>query len=129
MKERQMHSGKMNILFVSAFDLFTDNLVASKVAATTIANKTPYSSLVSDIRCDKIEVDRPAISYLKFPFDLKRDQIHAVNAWFANHHRGSIIYGTGTGKTEIAFECARKIAEHSGRKRFCILLLVPRIYL
>jgi superfamily II DNA or RNA helicase len=34
----------------------------------------------------------------------------AVNAWVSNGYRGSIIYSTGTGKTEIAFECAKKRA-------------------
>lgn len=34
----------------------------------------------------------------------------AVNAWVFNGYRGSIIYSTGTGKTEIAFECAKRRA-------------------
>jgi len=76
----------------------------------------------------------PAISQLKFPFCLKEDQIEAVNAWINNDYRGTILYSTGTGKTEIAFECARRIANE-----FCttiafyspinILLMVPRIIL
>ena len=44
-----------------------------------------------------------AISSLKFPFKLTKDQIEAVDAWTTNGYRGSIIYSTGTGKTEIAF--------------------------
>src|SRR6185503_10435303 len=52
----------------------------------------------------------PSISLLKFPFALKQDQIAAVNAWINNNYRGTILYSTGTGKTEIAFECARRIA-------------------
>jgi superfamily II DNA or RNA helicase len=45
-----------------------------------------------------------------------------------------VIYGSGTGKTEIAFECARRLAElrtkdDKSRKRFAILFLVPRIVL
>ena len=52
-----------------------------------------------------------AILNLKFPFELKDDQIKAVNAWLSNNFKGSIIYSTGTGKTEIAFECARRLAE------------------
>jgi len=44
-----------------------------------------------------------AILNLKFPFELKDDQKEAVNAWLNNNFRGSIIYSTGTGKTEIAF--------------------------
>ena len=51
-----------------------------------------------------------AISQLKFPFSLKEDQIDAVNAWIDNDFRGTIIYSTGTGKTEIAFECAKRVA-------------------
>jgi superfamily II DNA or RNA helicase len=52
-----------------------------------------------------------AISLLKFPFKLTKDQIEAVDAWTTNGYRGSIIYSTGTGKTEIAFECAKRAAE------------------
>src|SRR5215813_6943243 len=52
-----------------------------------------------------------AISSLKFPFELTKDQIEAVDAWTTNGYRGSIIYSTGTGKTEIAFECAKRAAE------------------
>ena len=52
-----------------------------------------------------------AISSLKFPFKLTKDQIEAVDAWTTNGYRGSIIYSTGTGKTEIAFECAKRAAE------------------
>lgn len=68
------------------------------------------------------------ISYLKFPFILEKDQIEAVNAWLNNNKRGSIIYSTGTGKTEIAFECARRLAIN-GNSNFKILFLVPRIVL
>jgi superfamily II DNA or RNA helicase len=53
----------------------------------------------------------PCISNLKFPFKLTKDQSEAVEAWISNKCRGSIIYSTGTGKTEIAFECARRRAE------------------
>ncbi|HJU59033.1 MAG TPA: DEAD/DEAH box helicase [Nitrososphaeraceae archaeon] len=70
---------------------------------------------------------------LKFPFDLKRDQREAVNEWINRKGKGSIIYSTGTGKTEIAFECARKIAslivEQNPQTVFKILFLVPRIVL
>src|ERR687886_3017841 len=52
----------------------------------------------------------PSISLLKFPFVLKQDQIAAVNAWINNNYRGTILYSTGTGKTEIAFECAKRLA-------------------
>ena len=86
-----------------------------------------------------------AILNLKFPFELKHDQIRAVNAWLSNNFRGSIIYSTGTGKTEIAFECARRLAEirlakvaaspanpagcGNPNEEFRILFLVPRIVL
>lgn len=71
--------------------------------------------------------------HLKFPFDLKKDQRDAVDEWIKKKGKGSIIYSTGTGKTEIAFECARKIAslivEQNPQIVFKILFLVPRIIL
>lgn len=70
---------------------------------------------------------------LKFPFDLKKDQREAVDEWINRKGKGSIIYSTGTGKTEIAFECARRIAslilEQNPQIIFKILFLVPRIVL
>jgi superfamily II DNA or RNA helicase len=51
-----------------------------------------------------------AILNLKLPFELTKDQIEAVDAWISNDLRGLIIYSSGTGKTEIALECARKAA-------------------
>lgn len=71
----------------------------------------------------------PAISAIRFPFELKRDQLEAAEAWVGNGCRGSVIFSTGTGKTEIAFECARRAAEQSGQDRFPVLFLVPRIVL
>jgi superfamily II DNA or RNA helicase len=71
----------------------------------------------------------PAISSLKFPFMLKKDQLEAIDAWLKNGLRGSIIYSTGTGKTEIAFECARRAADMLSSDRFRVLFLVPRIVL
>jgi superfamily II DNA or RNA helicase len=71
----------------------------------------------------------PAISTMHFPFELKRDQMEAAKAWINNGCRGSVIFSTGTGKTEIAFECARWAAKLSGQDRFTILFLVPRIVL
>lgn len=71
----------------------------------------------------------PAISNIKFPFELKRDQTEAAEAWVRNGFRGSVIFSTGTGKTEIAFECARRAAELSGLTNFTVLFLVPRIVL
>ncbi len=75
------------------------------------------------------EAEEPAIKSLCFPFFLKSDQIKAVEAWMENGQRGSLIYGSGTGKTEIAFECARQAAEYSGKKYFQILIVLPRIVL
>ena len=71
----------------------------------------------------------PAISTIHFPFELKKDQMEAVKAWVDKGCRGSVIFSTGTGKTEIAFECARWAARLSGQDRFTILFLVPRIVL
>ena len=92
-----------------------------------------------------------AILNLKLPFELTTDQIEAVDAWISNDLRGLIIYSSGTGKTEIALECARKAAAlilskkkqspvffHSSTRssssyfsleHFNVLLLVPRIVL
>jgi superfamily II DNA or RNA helicase len=75
--------------------------------------------------------------------------VAAVNAWVSNGYRGSIIYSTGTGKTEIAFECAKRRAienlTHNDIEKYnsdsnnvsryaistvpSILFLVPRIIL
>jgi superfamily II DNA or RNA helicase len=71
----------------------------------------------------------PAISAIRFPFELKKDQLEATEAWIGNGCRGSVIFSTGTGKTEIAFECARRAAELSRQERFPVLFLVPRIVL
>lgn len=80
----------------------------------------------------------PAIKSLKFPFPLKPDQLAAVESWLKNGGRGSVIYSTGTGKTEIAFECARKIcildtiinnSITAEENPYNILFLVPRIIL
>jgi superfamily II DNA or RNA helicase len=82
-----------------------------------------------------------AISKLKFPFSLTKDQVEAVEAWIENDSRGTVLYSTGTGKTEIAFECAKRVASiaHSSstpssssnpqNTTFNTLLLVPRITL
>jgi superfamily II DNA or RNA helicase len=86
-----------------------------------------------------------AILKLNFPFKLKADQQDAVDAWLENKFKGSIIYSTGTGKTEIAFECARRLAEmrHNNKstssskysvemkvnREFRIVFIVPRIVL
>jgi superfamily II DNA or RNA helicase len=46
-----------------------------------------------------------------------------------NGRRGSVIFSTGTGKTEIAFECARRAAAASKKESFRVVFLVPRIVL
>lgn len=71
----------------------------------------------------------PAISNLAFPFELKRDQLEAADAWIKNGRRGSVIFSTGTGKTEIAFECAKRAAGTSRKDIYRMLFLVPRIVL
>ena len=53
-----------------------------------------------------------------------------MDAWISSGLGGSIIYSSGTGKTEIAFECARRAANIiSSGCSMNILLLVPRIVL
>ena len=34
----------------------------------------------------------PSICLLKFPFDLKDDQLAAVDSWMTNNNRGTILY-------------------------------------
>ena len=84
-------------------------------------------------------LESPAISKLEFPFALKEDQIEAVNAWINNDYRGTVLYSTGTGKTEIALECAKRFAfifassssysTATSLPFLNILLIVPRIIL
>src|SRR5919202_6566427 len=88
-----------------------------------------------------------AISAIRFPFKLTKDQ-EAVDQWVSNGYKGSIIYSTGTGKTEIAFECAKRAAidlalreatalsnnnrsekVNPYRSSFKVLFLVPRVVL
>ena len=97
-------------------------------------NSKPSTSESSSPRSRTIS----AISMLKFPFKLTKDQIEAVEAWIMNDYKGLIIYSTGTGKTEIAYECARRACEAVVHKEtsvsdnnnpFSILFLVPRIVL
>lgn len=111
---------KQEILVVSALDLLSANHTICKEPHIT------EHKIVDELENDS---RYPAILNLKFPFELKPDQIKAVEAWLTNQCRGSIIYGSGTGKTEIAFECARNAAGMKGTKRFNILMLVPRIVL
>jgi superfamily II DNA or RNA helicase len=112
---------KQEILVVSALDLLS--------ASHTIcdeSNSAEDHEIVEELENDS---SYPAILDLRFPFGLKPDQVKAVEAWIVNQCRGSIIYGSGTGKTEIAFESAKKTAEMKCTKRFNILMLVPRIVL
>ena len=79
-----------------------------------------------------VSISSSAISKLKFPFHLKGHQLKQWDAWISSGLRGSIIYSSGTGKTEIAFECARRAADIisvSSGFSMNILLLVPRIVL
>src|SRR5918992_2225970 len=111
---------KQEILIVSALDLLSTNHITCEESNST------DQEIVQELENDS---SYPAILNLKFPFELKPDQVKAVEAWLVNQCRGSIIYGSGTGKTEIAFECARKTAEMKRTRRFNILILVPRIVL
>lgn len=111
---------EQEILVVSALDLLSANHTIGK------ESDTADHEIVEELENDS---SYPAILNLRFPFELKPDQIKAVEAWLVNQCRGSIIYGSGTGKTEIAFECALKAAEMKCTKRFNILMLVPRIVL
>ena len=109
------------IVLVSALDLLSANYTLCK------KSDIPDAEIVQEERENDIRY--PAILSLKFPFKLKPDQLDAVDAWLLSKYRGSIIYSSGTGKTEIAFECARRTAQMFGNPRFDILVLVPRIVL
>jgi superfamily II DNA or RNA helicase len=113
---------KQEILIVSALDLLSVNHTVDEELDIT-------DHKIVEERENANSSSHPAILNLRFPFELKPDQVKAVEAWFVNQCRGSIIYGSGTGKTEIAFECARKAAGLKCTKRFNILMLVPRIVL
>ncbi|HYX72998.1 MAG TPA: DEAD/DEAH box helicase family protein, partial [Nitrososphaera sp.] len=111
---------QQEILVISALDLLSLNHTISK---------EPDISDHKNVQELENASSHPAILNLKFPFELKPDQVKAVEAWLTNQYKGSIIYGSGTGKTEIAFECARKAAISKCTERFNILMLVPRIVL
>ena len=112
---------KQEIVLVSALDLLSANHTIHK------ASDIPDDEIIKEEGKD--DSHSPAILEVKFPFKLKPDQLNAVDVWFQSKHRGSIIYSSGTGKTEIAFECARRAAQTIGAPRFNILILVPRIVL
>jgi superfamily II DNA or RNA helicase len=127
--------------------LFKNALTTTTTNSSSLQDNTSNKEKGNDDNCE-----HPAILSLKFPFELKPDQVMAVDAWLVNQCRGSIIYGSGTGKTEIAFECAKKavatkLSSSTRRKAgitydddesntttsdqgiFNILILVPRIVL
>jgi superfamily II DNA or RNA helicase len=112
---------KQEIVIFSALDLLSPNQALHR-ESEFVAPESIREERESDS-------SYPAILNLKFPFKLKPDQLNAVDAWLLNNCRGSIIYSSGTGKTEIAFECAKRAAEKIGVSRFNILMLVPRIVL
>jgi superfamily II DNA or RNA helicase len=109
------------IVLVSALDLLSPNYTLCK------KSDIPDAEIVKEERENDIRY--PAILSLKFPFKLKPDQLNAVDAWLLSKYRGAIIYSSGTGKTEIAFECARRAAQMFGNPKFDVLMLVPRIVL
>jgi superfamily II DNA or RNA helicase len=73
-----------------------------------IKNRDTNKETSKDTQSLSLQSRLPSISLLQFPFTLKEDQIAAVDAWINNNYRGTILYSTGTGKTEIAFECAKR---------------------
>jgi superfamily II DNA or RNA helicase len=115
-------SQRQKICIISALDLMSadHNLCIKEQASANY-----------ELEQEREEEDdaHPAILDLRFPFELKPDQLKAVDAWLANQRRGSIIYSSGTGKSEIAYECARRSAETKLVRSFKILMLVPRIVL
>ena len=164
LQQREKQQGQ--ILFVTALDLLqgrsssdTINQQESdgtgynslfKNVITTANSRSLQNNTSNNEKGIDDNSEPPAILKLRFPFELKSDQVRAVEAWLANHCRGSIIYGSGTGKTEIAFECAKRAvtSERSYSRAedsitcnddcnsstniqgsFNILMLVPRIVL
>jgi superfamily II DNA or RNA helicase len=121
--QQQKKQAQGQILFVTALDLLrqsTEGSINQQENGATSSNilvKNPVQtaewSLLNNSNIKEcIDNSKPpaAILHLSFPFKLKPDQERAVEAWLANDCRGSIIYGTGTGKTEIALECAKRAA-------------------
>jgi superfamily II DNA or RNA helicase len=144
MKTKIPYNGKQPpVVFTSTFDLLIDTNAhknASRMEPTLSNsndddNNTSYATYVRIDDYDKISLypsrrrGGPAIEDLRFPFLLKPDQIKAVDAWMSSGRKGSLLYGSGTGKTEIAFECARQAAQQVGKAQFRIVMLVPRIVL
>lgn len=148
-REKNNNKRKQEIVFTSARELLLANTAPDAAGAAAGGVAGPASPLrdamlqaatLQERSCsvggEKKERE-PAIASLRFPFKLKPDQVKAAEAWMENGCKGSVIYGSGTGKTEIAWECARRAAaaaaaaEDGGERsgRFNILLLVPRVVL
>lgn len=128
MTRKRCDQQKQEICIISALELMSDNKTNT---ATTFCRKERdvAEHVILEGQKGEDSGGHPAIMNLKFPFELKSDQVKAVEAWLANKHRGSIVYSSGTGKTEIAYECARRSAEIKASSTFRILMLVPRIVL
>lgn len=131
---KSLQRAKQEIIFVSASELLANNQETSKPPFNHQDKNYEINDNHPTDNSNIATANHIAISDLHLPFALKVDQTKAVEAWMANQSRGSIIYGSGTGKTEIAFECARRIAELKNANNkiarlFNILLLVPRIVL
>jgi superfamily II DNA or RNA helicase len=130
MKKRNgLEPRQQQIVFTSAFELLADSAQKSRSLSNRPIRHDPNEDNYFPPRANFEIGYRPAITDLSFPFALKPDQVKAVEAWMSNRCRGSVIYGSGTGKTEIAFECARRSADlNFGRanRHFNVLLLVPR---
>src|SRR5215213_7258666 len=108
---------QQEILVVSALDLLSLNHTIGK--EPDISDHKNVEELES-------ASSRPAILNLRFPFELKPDQVKAVEAWLTNQYKGSIIYVRGTGKKEIACEWAREAVSMKYTERFIVLRLGPR---
>jgi len=138
---QEVRRRQQEIVFVSAKELLATTKQGRQNNDPSSATTDGYSHNCRTLRSSSLfsdtSDDSPAISSLSFPFVLKPDQIQAVEAWMTNNSRGSIIYGSGTGKTEIAFECAKRLADlrrksvnsPADKQSLDILLLVPRIVL
>jgi len=137
-KGKSQLEARQQVVYVSALDMLTkSNLKKSEDYSRPHCQDYESNNSNDDDHSAPLLfsplADHAAICDLGFPFLLKSDQLDAVKAWMANHYRGSIIYGSGTGKTEIALECARQLAELKNadhiHRHFRIVLLVPRIVL
>jgi superfamily II DNA or RNA helicase len=129
--KKSLQESRQEIVFVSALDLLAKNQHDNGDNPSDAARRETRLPIQTTFDASPTHA---AITDLAFPFALKADQVKAVEAWLANGARGSIIYGSGTGKTEIAFECAKRLAKQKAKdsgtgQNFSILILVPRIVL